>query len=570
LSYPRLWWGGRGPLFVRPSEVEAGRYLVAVLAGLGLLLVASRAQAFCREVTASPPNGYDPTILGCFNGEDGGALPPLYWRSECVGYSFQRNASSQISLEAAEAVARNAFASWMSAPCSDMVIGGDHTGSGNPAIFASELLPVDCDEVPSQEHNNPIIFRDNAWPYTDALNAIGYTTLTVDLVTGEILGAAIEINTSPGHTIVASGNPPPGAYDLASVLTHEAGHFLGLAHSEQRSAVMFALYQPNTTTLTADDIEGICNIYNPTGSRNTQQGLFAATSCNPEPRLGFLDACGSIDAGTFSGGTPAVQSDVGNTSPLQVDDGGPAPSDVDSGAAPGSAAVSNETLFGCTISRRADSGGLGIGATALGLASAALGQSRRSRRKGRRRVGLGALTLLAGALVSESSAQASVSVSIGFEDLLKRASAAVVVVPIEQSSVWEAGRIATYTHLRVERLLAGQLPSEVWVRTLGGGVGRIGQIVEGEASFSVGITSLVFVHPRGDGTLGVVEGAQGQFPLVTTQGVLRLTASRGGALLPPPVAMRLARDELVDRSLEDAAGAIRQWWPQEHAASGAP
>jgi hypothetical protein len=179
--------------------------------------------------------------------------------------------------------------------------------------------------------------------------------------------------------------------------------------------------------------------------------------------------------------------------------------------------------------------------------------------------------------VSAANARASVSVTVTLDDLVQRASAAALVLPIEQRSVWEEGRIATYTHLHVERFVAGRLPDEIWVRAFGGAVGRIGQLVEGEASFTSGVESLVFLHPHTDGpwvgTFGVVEGAQGQFPVVTSRGSSpRLDAARGlGGLLPPPKgASPLARDVLLDHSLEDAAREIGKAWSRLHAEHEAP
>jgi hypothetical protein len=168
-------------------------------------------------------------------------------------------------------------------------------------------------------------------------------------------------------------------------------------------------------------------------------------------------------------------------------------------------------------------------------------------------------------------ARASISVTVTFDDLLQRSIAVAVVVPIDRRGVWEDGRIVTYTHVRVERLVAGRLPGEVWVRTFGGSVGRIGQIVEGEATFNQAEASLLFIHLHGasggsPGIFGVVEGAQGQFSLVTTGGGLpHLAAARlVGALVPPPGSPRLARDELVGRSLEDAVREINAAWPHFH------
>ncbi|XP_008458915.2 metalloendoproteinase 3-MMP-like [Cucumis melo] len=59
------------------------------------------------------------------------------------------------------------------------------------------------------------------------------------------------------------GEPSEERIDLESVALHELGHTLGLGHSSDPSAVMFAYMEPDTykTTLTSDDIEGIRSLY---------------------------------------------------------------------------------------------------------------------------------------------------------------------------------------------------------------------------------------------------------------------------------------------------------------------
>src|SRR4029077_363296 len=122
----------------------------------------------------------------------------------------------------------------------------------------------------------------------------------------------------------------------------------------------------------------------------------------------------------------------------------------------------------------------------------------------------------------------------------------------EARSVWEGGRIYTYTRVRVERPVAGNLDGagELWVRTMGGIVGNIGQRVEGEAVLVPGQTSLLFVHAGGLTSVAEVTGrGQGQFPLVAEgDGAPRIIRNRSvGLLLEPQVrissaATRLAAD----------------------------
>ena len=52
--------------------------------------------------------------------------------------------------------------------------------------------------------------------------------------------------------------------DLQNTLTHESGHFIGLAHSPVPGATMNATTQPGETlkrSLAPDDAAGVCAIY---------------------------------------------------------------------------------------------------------------------------------------------------------------------------------------------------------------------------------------------------------------------------------------------------------------------
>jgi hypothetical protein len=171
-------------------------------------------------------------------------------------------------------------------------------------------------------------------------------------------------------------------------------------------------------------------------------------------------------------------------------------------------------------------------------------------------------------------AEASVSITVLFDELVQRSAAVAVVVPDDQRAVWEEGRIVTYTHAHVDRVVAGQMAADLWLRTRGGDVEGIGQIVEGQPTFALGQRSLVFVTSATqegiDGpssAFAVVEAAQGQFPVVMGEGKgARLSLARNiGALVPPrKVGGPLARDVLVNRDLEDAAKVVAVAWAHVH------
>jgi hypothetical protein len=262
----------------RTSLSVAGTLLIAGLH-------ATDAHAFCRTLTASVPPGYDPGYRGCYAPPAGSDAYDVYWSNLCVGYSLQRDASPlrHITLEQATKVAAKAFAQWTAAAC----------GRAAPSIEAHDLGPVDCKLAQynsSQPNQHVIVFRDERWPYDDSSNTLGLTTVTFDVTNGEIFDADMELN-SHDYDLVAVPPVPIGSYDLASVVTHEAGHFLGLAHSGESTAVMYAHYHPGSTALTKDDTDGICSAYPPGGDRITSAGPKKGAACDATPRHGFSAAC---------------------------------------------------------------------------------------------------------------------------------------------------------------------------------------------------------------------------------------------------------------------------------------
>jgi len=96
---------------------------------------------------------------------------------------------------------------------------------------------------------------------------LGWTSVFSDPLTGEILEADIYLNGQDftwADLAGAQDHPHSHAYDLQNIVTHEAGHVLGLAHSQVLLATMWpitALGETHKRTLHDDDRDGLRYLY---------------------------------------------------------------------------------------------------------------------------------------------------------------------------------------------------------------------------------------------------------------------------------------------------------------------
>lgn len=131
---------------------------------------------------------------------------------------------------------------------------------------------------------------------------------------------------------------------------------------------------------------------------------------------------------------------------------------------------------------------------------------------------------------TRSWAGAAVPIALG--ELVGRSSAIVVGTPRQASCTWEgqkgARRIVTYSQVEVLQSIDGRPTGDsyVHVRTLGGHVGDIGQIVHGEATLDLQKPQVLFLHPNASGSFSVTALAQGHYPLLNDEtGTPRLQSS---------------------------------------------
>lgn len=258
-------------------------------------LTPSAANAFCRTWSCDPTKEkcpQDPDNPVCAGG-DVTKHKALYWPQKCIGFSLNNNASKQLDSNPDRARAKFAriadlsFATWQKADCG----GGKH-----PSVTFFDLGFIECDqhefngynpkdsEQPTAQGNaNLIVFRDK-WPdaYKNSGNTLALTTLTFNVQSGEIYDADIEIN---GESPISTSDSAV-TNDLQSILTHEIGHFIGIAHSPDETATMFATYEAGSTSLrdlAPDDINAVCAVYKP--------GRTNLPTCDPTPRHGYGEKC---------------------------------------------------------------------------------------------------------------------------------------------------------------------------------------------------------------------------------------------------------------------------------------
>ncbi|MCC6646492.1 MAG: hypothetical protein IT374_13085 [Polyangiaceae bacterium] len=170
-----------------------------------------------------------------------------------------------------------------------------------------------------------------------------------------------------------------------------------------------------------------------------------------------------------------------------------------------------------------------------------------------------AVTLL-GPTLDTPRAHAGLAFAVSLRQLVKAADLVVDGTAEESTSLWEdvpgAGRrIVTYTRVSVTETAYGKPQKDVWVRTLGGVVDKIGQRVEGEATVAIGARALLFLKVRDDGTHSVAEMAQGHFH-VSPETAHKLTPALAGVLRGKSPE-RPARELLAGKPLTAALELIR-------------
>jgi hypothetical protein len=228
---------------------------------LTLLLGASAprsARAWCQMTTSNRA----PTLeMPCVT--DG---VPLSWRNGCMAFAVDERGGLDVSVAQIEGVLDAGFRTWMSVTC-------DGASPGFDVLGYAERATCQEAEYRTNRGNVNVVAMVSDWDARDYdPSAYAITTVWHNTDTGLILDVDIMVNEQLGpYAICPETGCPPAlprnrVVDLENVLTHELGHFFGIAHSDVPNATMYLSAARGETlkrTLEADDIEAMCTIYAP-------------------------------------------------------------------------------------------------------------------------------------------------------------------------------------------------------------------------------------------------------------------------------------------------------------------
>ena len=256
-----------------PRVHAVARRLAAVLA-LATWISPQAASAFCQNTTCK-----DSDKKTCLKDDEGctkeGAA--LRWNTSCISFHMNRLGTASLDVRQTRTAIMKSFRSWSEVDC----------GGGKLSKMAFVALEdIECKRAEYNKEGknvNVVLFQDNDWKYRGIDGTLAKTSTTFDTTTGEIFDADIEVNTA-FNQVTVSDEPGKIAYDLQAILTHEVGHFLGIGHSANERATMFAAYAPGTVAireLSDDDKKAVCAAYPPTST----------AACNQEPRGGYSPTC---------------------------------------------------------------------------------------------------------------------------------------------------------------------------------------------------------------------------------------------------------------------------------------
>ncbi len=245
--------------------VRAASCLVLAAGVLG----APDALAYCRTTTC------DPHKDTCATNGDGCVKDgvPVTWTKLPLVYRFSAHGSVKLDDDKVRAAVRAGVNRWSNVECPN----------GRTSLRFQEHSDFMHDGTPFG-----IVFRDDAWDHTDSLETLAITNVSYGTVFGDIASADIEVNTAQHDFTFGDA---PGGTDFEAVVTHEIGHYIGLAHSTDPASIMVPAYcqagaagrctdKKQGRELAQDDVDAVCALYPPTGIAGVEYGEPTPAGCD--------------------------------------------------------------------------------------------------------------------------------------------------------------------------------------------------------------------------------------------------------------------------------------------------